>query len=70
MGKNSFEQLNINYVNEKLRQFTTTRLIIDEIDYYESKGLEAPEIEYLDNVEVLGNLILINVNHFQISFLY
>lgn len=64
MEKNSFEQFTINYVNEKLRKFTTTRLIKDEIEYYESKGIEAPKIQYLDNVEVLGNLVSTNFDHF------
>lgn len=42
-------------MNEKLQQFCVNRLIKDELNWYESEGLEIPEIEYLDNAEILGN---------------
>lgn len=58
MGKNSFEQICINYLNEKLRQFATKCLIKDELDWYEAEGLNAPKIGFLDNELVLGTLFL------------
>lgn len=67
MGKNSFEQICINFVNEKVRQFTTNRLIIEEIDWYKFEGLEIPQIDFLDNQNVIGKqscmLISMNLNN-------
>lgn len=54
-GKNSFEQICINFVNEKMRQFCTKTLITDEINWYSMEGLETPQIGFLDNKSVLGN---------------
>lgn len=57
--KNSFEQLSINYMNEKLQELCVNRLIKDELNWYKTEGLEVPKIEYLDNTDVLGELICI-----------
>lgn len=54
IGSNSFEQLCINFLNEKIREFTTNRLITEELDWYNLNGLEAPEINYLNNQNIIG----------------
>lgn len=54
MGENSFEQLCINFLNEKLREFTTKRLIKEEMEYYTLEQVEVPQIDFLDNKYVIG----------------
>jgi len=52
-GKNRFEQLCINYANEKLQQkFTEDVFRAVQIEY-ESEGIELAEIKYDDNTDVL-----------------
>lgn len=60
MGKNSFEQISINFVNEKIRNFCTSRLITDEIKWHNSEGLDIPKISFLDNQSVIGKLYTYN----------
>lgn len=60
VGKNSLEQMSINFVNETLRQFSTDRLIREELKYYKSEGLETPQVGFLDNGPVLGRFFLLN----------
>lgn len=51
---NRFEQFCINYSNEKIQNFCTKILIYDELSWYKSEGLEAPEIIFPGNEFVLG----------------
>lgn len=53
-GKNSFEQICINFVNEKIRQFSTKRLIKDELYWYAQEGISVPHIDLLDNANIIG----------------
>lgn len=46
--------MRINYINEKFRQFSTTRLIKEEMEWYKIEGLEIPAIDFLDNQNVIG----------------
>lgn len=64
IGKNCFEQICINFVNEKMRQFCTKTLITDEISWYSQEGLEPPQIGFLDNKPVLGKHF--NLSQFEI----
>lgn len=52
--QNSFEQICINFINEKFRQFSTNRLIKEEIEWHKIEDLELPEIDFLDNQNVIG----------------
>lgn len=54
IGQNSFEQLCINFINEKVRKFATNRLIADEILWYKMEGIDIPQNEFLDNQNVIG----------------
>lgn len=54
MGINSFEQICINFVNERIREFCTHRLIREEADWYKREGMDVPEIEFLDNKNIIG----------------
>lgn len=57
MGRNSFEQLCINFVNEKVQHFCASRLIKEELDWYASEGVLVRKIEFLDNDNILGILL-------------
>jgi len=50
---NRFEQLCINYANEKLQQKFTEDIFRSVQDEYESEGIELAEITYDDNTDVL-----------------
>lgn len=50
---NRFEQLCINYANEKLQQKFTQDIFRSVQDEYESEGIELGEITYDDNTDVL-----------------
>ncbi|XP_031633965.1 myosin heavy chain 95F-like, partial [Contarinia nasturtii] len=56
MGQNSFEQICINFVNEKIRNFSTNRLIKAELDWYKSENLDIPQIDFLDNQNIIDLL--------------
>ena len=62
---NRFEQLCINYANEKLQQKFTLDIFRSVQEEYEYEGIEVGEIEYPDNTAVLelieGRMGLINV---------
>lgn len=48
--KNSFEQLMINYCNEKLQQFIISATLKDEQEEIIKEGLEWTRIEYFNNM--------------------
>jgi myosin heavy subunit len=50
---NSFEQLCINYGNEKLQQYFINYVLKKEQDTYESEGIDVDKIETLDNEDIL-----------------
>lgn len=51
---NSYEQLCINYTNEKLQQFCIYRLIKNEQMCNRDEKLNTPEISFLDNDSIVG----------------
>lgn len=57
LRQNCFEQICINFVNEKIRKFSTNRLIKEEVDWYESEGLSLPQIGFLDNQNIISKYI-------------
>lgn len=44
----------INFANEKVREFSTNRLVKEELEWYEAENLDIPKIEFLDNRNVIG----------------
>lgn len=51
--ENSFEQLNINFANEKLQQQFNRTTFKEEESLYEQEGVEYKKIEFIDNQAVL-----------------
>lgn len=51
---NHFEQLCINFINEKIQQMFVKIMIKNEEQWYASENLEIPKIQFLDNDPVLG----------------
>ena len=47
--KNSFEQVCINYANERLHNFFMQQVFVNEIDLYKREGIELPAISPPDN---------------------
>lgn len=58
MGQNSFEQLCINYINETVQQFFLRKEIKNELEWYAVDGIHIPEVNFLDNRNILGKFDL------------
>ncbi|RZC34920.1 unconventional myosin-Ia, partial [Asbolus verrucosus] len=50
--RNSFEQLIVNYCNEKLHQFITTATLKEEQEEIVREGLEWTKVEYFNNITI------------------
>jgi myosin heavy subunit len=50
---NSFEQLCINYANEKIQQYFNSQILLQEQEIYEREGLRWRRIEYQDNSHII-----------------
>lgn len=53
-GNNHFEQLCINFINEKVQQMFVKIMLKNEEEWYASESLEIPKIQFLDNDPILG----------------
>lgn len=53
-SNNNFEQLCINYANEKIQAFCTQRLIDEEKDWYNKEGILVPDFSFISNDDIVG----------------
>lgn len=53
LQRNSFEQLCINFANEKLQQQFNESIFVNEQMEYQAEGIPVPEIVYLNNQDVI-----------------
>lgn len=60
-SKNLFEQFCINYANEKIQYFCTSRPICDELEWYKTEGVVAPKITFSGNDQILGKFLSIYI---------
>lgn len=56
-GENSFEQICINYINETIQQFCIRKLIKEELEWYAADSIDMPEVEFLDNENILRKFL-------------
>lgn len=70
IGNNSFEQLCINFLNEKIREFSTERLITAELEWYKMDGLEVPHIDFLNNANIIGMKNLVHLSSYHNALIF
>lgn len=51
---NTFEQLCINYVNERVQSFYVHIKLSEEKQWYVKQGLDVPFVEFFDNSHIVG----------------
>lgn len=56
--ENSFEQLLINLTNEQLQMFFNQHIFSMELAEYEAEGIDAAQVQFTDNKELLEELLL------------
>lgn len=62
---NSFDQLCINYTNERFQHFFVNLKLLEEKQWYDNQGLKIPFVEFFDNCHIIGNM-----THSFIQYIY
>ena len=60
--KNSFEQLYINYANERLQQYFNKEIFKLELKLYQEEKIDYDKIEYTDNTKVVDFIDRIKIS--------
>lgn len=53
-GNNTFDQLCINYCNERVQSFFVELKLSEEKEWYDDQGLDTPFVEFFDNTHIIG----------------
>lgn len=51
---NCFEQLCINYVNERFQKLFVEKMLKTEREWYEKEAIDIPDITFFDNAHIVG----------------
>lgn len=51
---NSFDQLCINYINERFQQYFIELMLKREKQWYDREGLDVPFVPFFDNSHIIG----------------
>lgn len=51
---NTFDQICINYVNERIQNLFVKLMLSTEKQWYESQALDVPFVEFFDNSNIIG----------------
>lgn len=51
---NTFDQLCINYSNERLQKFFVDEKLLAEKQWYDRHGLDIPFVQFFDNYHIIG----------------
>lgn len=54
MEHNTFDQLCINYTNERLQNFFVEIMLSKEKQWYEQQSLKVPFVPFFDNASIIG----------------
>lgn len=55
---NTFDQLCINYTNERLQHFFVTMMLSKEKQWYADQSLDVPFVPFFDNAAIIGIFII------------
>lgn len=50
----SFDQLSINYINERFQQFFVKQMLLNEEDWYKSQGIKERFVPFFNNTHIIG----------------
>lgn len=51
---NTFDQLCINYANERIQQYFVDRMLLKEKQWYDNQGLDINFVPFLNNSNIVG----------------
>lgn len=54
---NTFDQLCINYVNERLQQVFIRHILVHEKEWYDKENLQVPFVPFFDSCDLIGRFV-------------
>lgn len=65
---NTFDQLCINYTNERLQVLFVELKLVEEKRWYDNQGLDIPFVQFFDNSQIIGMIFLLVLSSTEICF--
>ena len=53
-ANNTFDQLCMNYINERIQNLFVDIMLKKEKQWYDSQSLDVPFVEFFDNTDIIG----------------